>query len=159
VQVIPVTSADQLAEVRILFKEYADSLAHHICFTRFERELAGLPGAYSPPGGNLWLASVDGLAAGCVALRPLEGGSGVGEVKRLYVRPEFRGRGLGDALMHNLITEARRIGYAKLFLDTLPEMKPAHAIYRRSGFERVPNPQPDPEEETWWFELELKPER
>ncbi|HEY6167930.1 MAG TPA: GNAT family N-acetyltransferase [Verrucomicrobiae bacterium] len=154
-QIVPVLNGAQLADVRALLTEYANELQHHICFKSFEQERAGLPGAYAPPGGNLWLASVDGRAAGCVALRPLEGRPGVGEVKRLYVRPEFRGHRIGHTLMELLITEARRIGYTRLWLDTLRTMKPAHAIYTASGFKRVPNSEKGFEEEIWCFELEL----
>lgn len=154
-QVIPVTRPEQVAEVRQLLIEYAESFSFHICFKAFEQELAALPGAYLPPGGGLWMVRVDGQAAGCVALRALEGRDGVGEVKRLYVRPAFRGRKLGLALIAHLIEEARRIGYQRLWLDTLSAMKSAHAVYTAAGFERTSDAQPGSSEEVWCFEKRL----
>src|SRR5246127_325562 len=97
----------QIAQVRELFLEYASSLGFSLCFQNFDQELAGLPGDYSPPDGRLLLALYEGELAGCVALHKLQ--SEICEMKRLYLRPEFRGKGLGRALAENIISEARQI--------------------------------------------------
>ncbi len=125
-------SVEHLAQVRDLFLEYGQSLSFHICFEGFQREVAGLPGDYAPPTGRLFLALCDGQPAGCVALRKVA--QDTGELKRLYVRPAFRGRGLGRALALRVIEEAREIGYARLQLDTLPSMTAARALYASLGF-------------------------
>ncbi|MEO7970327.1 MAG: GNAT family N-acetyltransferase [bacterium] len=119
-----------------LFEEYASWIEISLCFQNFDKELAGLPGDYAPPSGRLFLA-IDGYKVmGCVALRKI--GDGVGEMKRLYVRPEFRGRGLGRTLTEKLIAEAKQIGYARLRLDTLPgKMDQAIAMYRSFGFQEI----------------------
>jgi len=129
-----ITAAD-LTDVRALFEEYAASLPFDLGFQDFELELAGLPGAYVPPGGALLIAHLDGTAVGCVALRALE--PGTCELKRLYVRPAARGSGAGRALTECALTEARRIGYRRIRLDTLPGMERAQALYLRLGFRDV----------------------
>ncbi|HTP99369.1 MAG TPA: GNAT family N-acetyltransferase [Casimicrobiaceae bacterium] len=134
-----------LAHVRALFEEYAAWLAVDLCFQGFAEELATLPGAYAPPHGRLYVAQGAAGLVGCIALRPLSE-PGVGEVKRLYVRPAGRGSKLGEALMHRLLSDARGIGYRELRLDTLPSMRDARRLYERLGFtERSPyyrNPVP-----------------
>jgi ribosomal protein S18 acetylase RimI-like enzyme len=125
-----------IATVRSLFLEYAAWLQIDLCFQGFTQELAGLPGAYAPPGGRLLLAE-DETAAGCVALRPLSSdASGTQcELKRLWVRPEFRGRNIGRALTTAALDAARAIGYRQIKLDTLPSIMPgAVALYRDLGF-------------------------
>ena len=135
--IIAAASPEQVAQVRELFLEYAESLDFSLCFQSFDQELAGLPGDYAPPQGRLLLAVYDGQLAGCVAMRKLE--DGVCEMKRLYVRPQARGKGLGRALADYLIAEARHIGYCKMRLDTVePVMKEAVAMYRRLGFLEIP---------------------
>ena len=129
-------SREDLAIVRNLLREYANSLEVDLCFQGFEAELAGLPGAYATPHGCLLLASVDGRAAGCAALRPH--GAGSGEMKRLYVRPEFQGQGIGRSLAKAVIEQARVIGYGSLLLDTLPSMAGALRLYESLGFVRRP---------------------
>jgi putative acetyltransferase len=130
-------SAEDFAQARSLFEEYAAWLAVDLCFQGFAEELATLPGAYAPPRGMLLLAGPKDAAAGCVALRPLvaEGmGGDVAEVKRLYVRPIARGTGLGRRLVQAVMEGARAIGYRELKLDTLERMAQARALYAELGF-------------------------
>jgi putative acetyltransferase len=149
-----VESPEEIASIRELFLEYAQSLGFSLCFQSFDKELAGLPGDYAPPNGRLLLANCDGQAAGCVALHKLD--NEVCEMKRLYVRPEFRGKGLGKALAERVIIEARRIGYKKLRLDTVePVMRAAVAMYRQLGFREIPPYRENPIEGALYMELEL----
>lgn len=118
--------------IEALFCEYADSLGIDLAFQRFAEELTTLPGKYTPPGGLVLLAFVGDAPAGCVALRPLnEGGC---EMKRLYVRPEFRGRGIARCLVQQVLADARGAGYSQIYLDTLPSMREAIALYESFGF-------------------------
>src|SRR3954466_8961728 len=120
-------SPEQIAQTRELFLEYANSLGFSLCFQNFDQELAALPGDYAPPNGRLLLATSNGDPAGCVALHKLE--SDICEMKRLYVRPRYRGKGLGRQLADKVIAEARQLGYKKLRLDTVePVMKTAVAM-------------------------------
>ncbi len=129
-------SAAQLAQARELFLDYAQSLGFSLCFQNFDKELAGLPGDYAPPHGRLLLAEYEGQLAGCVAMRKLA--DDICEMKRLYVRPQFRGKKLGLALATRIIAEARQIGYRRMRLDTVePVMKDAVAMYRKLGFHEI----------------------
>ena len=129
-------SPAEIAAVRELFLEYAQSLGFSLCFQSFDTELASLPGDYAPPAGRLLLAQHENQPAGCVALHKLE--PGICEMKRLYLRLQFRGKGLGRALADQIIAEARQIGYERIRLDTVePVMKDAVAMYRKMGFREI----------------------
>ncbi len=134
-EIVPALSPAQISLVRRLFKEYAASIGISLCFQNFEEELASLPGRYARPTGALWLAEFEGKLAGCVALRAL--GRHICEMKRLYVRPEYRGQQIGRALAERVLEEARQLGYRAIVLDTLSSMKPARALYASLGFKRT----------------------
>jgi putative acetyltransferase len=154
---VNVESPAQIATVRELFLEYANSLGFSLCFQSFDRELAGLPGEYAPPNGRLLLAEWQGEPAGCVALHPLE--AGICEMKRLYLRPQYRGKGLGRALVQRIIDEARSLGYLRMRLDTVePLMKDAVVLYRRFGFREIPPYRENPIAGAMYLELELNRE-
>jgi ribosomal protein S18 acetylase RimI-like enzyme len=149
-----VESSAQITQARELFLEYADSLGFSLCFQSFDEELAGLPGDYSPPDGRLLVAEYLGQLAGCVALHKLE--PGICEMKRLYLRPQLRGRGVGRALAEAVIAEARSIGYRKMRLDTVaPVMPNAVAMYRRLGFVEIEPYRPNPIAGALYMELAL----
>jgi ribosomal protein S18 acetylase RimI-like enzyme len=136
-KLIQATTQEDIQQARQLFEEYAAGLGISLCFQNFDKELAELPGGYAAPSGRLFLAIEGDEVMGCVALRKI--GDGVGEMKRLYVRPAFRGRGLGRTLTEKLIAEALLIGYTSLRLDTLPgKMDQAIAMYRSLGFQEIP---------------------
>ena len=124
--------AESVAACRALFAEYQQGLGVSLCFQGFDDELKTLPGNYSRPRGRLLLARIVGEPAGCVALRPL--GDSDAEMKRLYIRPQYRGMGLGRVLAECVIDEARSLGYRTVKLDTLPGMGEAQALYRVLGF-------------------------
>jgi putative acetyltransferase len=145
--------AGDLALVKRLFAEYAAWLGVDLSFQGFDAELASLPGAYARPSGRVLLAECDGSVVGCVALRALA--EGVGEIKRLYVLPGVRGRGVGRRLMQQVIDEARAIGYARLRLDTLPNMAAARDLYNALGFRPIPPYYHNPIEGTQYMELTL----
>ncbi len=135
-KIIQAQSEEDIARAHQLFEEYAAGLGISLCFQNFDKELAELPGEYAPPTGRLFLAFVDDEMSGCVALRDL--GNGACEMKRLYVRPNFRGQGLGRQLAETIINEARKIGYRRMCLDTLPgRMDRAIAMYRAFGFKEI----------------------
>ena len=147
-------SPEQVGLARQLFTEYAGWLGLDLCFQNFEQELAGLPGAYAPPDGRLLLALADEQVAGCVGLRKI--GEGACEMKRLYVRPEFRGRGMGRALAVRIIEEARSLGYERMLLDTLPaQMDEAVHMYRSLGFREIDAYYHNPVEGATFMELIL----
>ena len=122
---------EEMDLVRQLFREYQQHLGIDLCFQSFEEELAALPGRYS----GIWFAAMDGELAGVVALRPWA--EGIGEMKRLYVRPRFQGRGLGKALAATVVAAAKQAGHRALRLDTLPSMATAVSMYRAMGFQPI----------------------
>jgi ribosomal protein S18 acetylase RimI-like enzyme len=146
-------SPEQLEFVRELFLEYAQSLEVDLCFQNFSQELAGLPGQYSRPTGRLLLATQNGEVLGCGALR--RDAEGICEMKRLYVRPAARGSGIGLALIHELVKEARAIGYQRMRLDTLPSMTKAIALYRSLGFKEIAAYRYNPVPGSLFLELDL----
>ena len=144
----------KVEQARELFLEYGQSLGFSLCFQGFDKELAGLPGVYTPPDGRLLLAEFEGQLAGCVALHKIE--ERICEMKRLYLRPSFRGKGLGRVLTEKIIADARSIGYEKMRLDTVePVMKDAVAMYRRFGFREIAPYCVNPMDGVIYMELDL----
>ena len=144
----------QLTQARELFLEYAQSLGFSLCFQNFDKELAELPGDYAPPEGRLLLAEYEGQLAGCVALHKLD--DAICEMKRLYLRSQFRGKGLGRLLADRIIAEARQIGYRRMRLDTIePVMKDAVAMYRKFGFREIAAYRSNPIAGAMYMELQL----
>ena len=131
---------EQMDALRVLMREYADTLKVNLCFQDFDAEVAGLPGDYQQPSGALLLALVDGVPAGCVAMRPLPESDHVNacEMKRLFVRPAFRHLGLGRQLAQQLIDLAQVAGHSCMLLDTLDEMEAARGLYETLGFYEIP---------------------
>lgn len=173
-RIIDAETDEAVAQVSVLFREYAESLGVDLSFQNFEHELATLPGDYAPPEGRLFLgitgdarahvpddsstpSFVTSLSsesvAGCIALRKID--SEICEMKRLYVRPQFRGRGAGRALTDAAIKAALEIGYRRMRLDTLPQMAEAQALYRAVGFREIPPYRYNPVVGTRYFELAL----
>ena len=147
------TPAD-IADVRTLFNEYAESLGFSLCFQSFEVELAKLPWEYAPPSGRLLLARSGAVAAGCVAMHKLE--EGICEMKRLYVRLQFRGTGLGRRLAEEIIAQAREIGYQRMRLDTVVSvMGRAVELYRALGFREIAPYRENPIPSALYMDLEL----
>jgi putative acetyltransferase len=140
IALVAAETAGLLDAARLILRDYAQSLQVDLCFQDFEAELAGLPGVYRPPDGQLLLALVDGEVAACGALRSLRDVdyANACEMKRLFVRPAYRGFGLGRALAQSLLDEARRAGYSVMLLDTLDEMEAARSLYESLGFEEIP---------------------
>lgn len=152
-QIISAHDSAHLATIRELFLEYARAIEVDLCFQGFDLELAELPGKYAPPSGRLLLALEDGAPAGCVALRKID--DGVCEMKRLYVRPAFRGRGLGRNLTMEIISAGRAIEYERMRLDTLKTMREAVALYESLGFQRIPAYYDNPSNLAVFLELKL----
>lgn len=152
--VIQSSSPEQIETARRLILEYEKSLGFDLCFQGLAEELAQLPGKYAPPRGRLLLAADSGEWIGCVALRPLA--EGICEMKRLYVRPESRGHGIGRILAEAVIRAAQEIGYDRMRLDTLETMTAATTLYRSLGFQEIPPYCFNPIPEAKYFELDLK---
>ena len=155
-KIVQAQSEHEIQQVRELFAEYVAWLGLNLCFQNYEKELAELPGDYAPPSGRLLLVlDEDGRAAGCAALRDL--GKGVCEMKRLFVRPEFRGQHLGERLVDMILNDARSIGYQHIRLDTLPgKMDRAIAMYRARGFKDIAPYYNNPVVGAAFMELELQ---
>jgi putative acetyltransferase len=151
--IVRAETAEHLRDVRALFEQYAASLSFDLSFQDFEHELASLPGEYAQPNGCLLLAYWNDDLAGCVGLRKFS--EGVCEMKRMYVRPEFRGRGIGRRLAEEVVEQAREIGYARMRLDTIAEMVSARALYRSLGFRTIPPYRPNPQLGAEYMELDL----
>jgi ribosomal protein S18 acetylase RimI-like enzyme len=136
-KLIQATSNEQIETARELFNEYAAELAINMCFQNFDQELKTLPGKYTPPDGRLLIAYTDEELAGCIALRKLD--DRTCEMKRLFIRPKFRGKGYGRKMIDSLIEQERDIGYERMWLDSLPgKMDAAIALYRQLGFKDIP---------------------
>jgi GNAT superfamily N-acetyltransferase len=154
-EIVEVTTPEQIELVRNLFAEYRAQLPVEYCFRSFDAEIAGLPGVYGPPKGTLLLATIVGQPVGCVGLRPfpVEGSC---EMKRLYVRPGFRGGKLGRKLVDEVLRQAKLLGYSSMRLDTHPPTMPAALdMYRKLGFREV-GPEPlEPVEGLIYMELAL----
>jgi len=153
VNLVEAETPEHIAEVRKLFQEYADELGIDLEFQHFDHELATLPGWYSKPLGRLLLAIEDGEPVGCVGVHPLE--DEICEMKRLYVRDHHRGRGIGRALATKIISEANRIGYRRMRLDTLESMTEAASLYLSLGFRPTSAYRYNPIEGATFLELSL----
>ncbi len=146
-------SQDRVEDARNLISEYAASLGVDLCFQNFDEEMATFPSEYSPPSGALFLALHQNDSVGCVALRRIS--DQICEMKRLYVKAEYRGRGLGKLLIESVIERARKMGYKAIRLDTLPSMKEAISIYTKMGFKPIKAYRPNPVPGTLYLELRL----
>ncbi len=152
-KIVHVKADNHLEQARLLFEEYAISLGIDLSFQSFEEELANLPDGYTPPDGCLLLAICESQTAGCIALRKLD--DDTCEMKRLYVLPQFRKLGIGKFLAEAVIEEARKFGYRRMRLDTLPSMKHAQVLYKSLGFEEIAPYRFNPIEGTVFMELKL----
>ncbi len=158
VEIRAAAGAGDMATLRALFLEYQDWLQIDLCFQDFEAELASLPGGYAPPAGGLWLAYVNGELAGCIGFRPHDGpraNGGACEMKRLWLRPAYRGLRLGRRLAVTCIEAARAAGYRRICLDTLSFMDAARALYAELGFHEIPAYYRNPLDDVRYLELDL----
>jgi putative acetyltransferase len=153
IEINEVTSQIDVAAVGELFREYQEALGVDLSFQGFASEVENLPGEYAPPRGRLLLARGGGAVAGCIALRPLA--SDVCEMKRLYVRPEFRAAGVGRLLAARVIADGRAMGYRRMCLDTLPTMSQAQRLYESLGFTDIPPYRHNPIAGTRFLGLDL----
>ncbi|HMK38252.1 MAG TPA: GNAT family N-acetyltransferase [Bacteroidota bacterium] len=155
-EIVEALSPDLILIARSLFLEYEASIGVDLCFQGFASEVENLPGKYAPPAGGLFIAIVDGTPMGCVAVRPLDIYQ-TSELKRLYVRPDGRGKGLGLALTEKAIQRAREAGCRAIRLDTLSTMLDAQRLYRKLGFKEIPAYTFNPLQGTTYMELDLDP--
>jgi len=152
--IVSAETAEQIEQARHLFREYQSWLEIDLCFQNFEKELAGLPGDYAQSAGRLLLAYEESQLAGCVALRKID--ERICEMKRLFLRAEFRGSGLGRRLIETIIREAKQIGYERMRLDTLPpKMNDAIDLYRSYGFKEIASYYDNPVSGAIFMELDL----
>ena len=152
---IQARSAGDIEQARELFREYSAWVETDLCFQNFEKELAALPGSYAEPDGRLLLGFHDAQLAGCVGLRKI--GAGICEMKRLFVRDAFRGKGIGRKLIESIVREAKKIGYERMRLDTLPpQMNDAIALYRSFGFKEIEPYYDNPVPGAKFMELNLR---
>jgi GNAT superfamily N-acetyltransferase len=154
-EIIEAESKKDIEQIRNLFTEYRAELALEPCLRSFDAEIANLPGSYAPPKGKLLLAKVVGQPVGCIGLRPFPS-EGCCEMKRLYVRPPFRGDRLGKQLAERIVQEARSLGYRSMRLDSHPaSMQAAIKMYRKLGFVEVSPDPMEPIEGLIYMELQL----
>jgi len=154
IEIVEANTDELIAKAKDLFQEYAASLEFDLGFQNFDQELNNFPGQYSEPSGRLYLAVCERQPIGCVGLRYFE--KGICEMKRLYVKPNFRGKQAGRALAEASIQAARNIGYAYMRLDTLPSMESANKLYKSLGFEQIEPYRHNPIEGTIYMQLKLK---
>lgn len=155
IEIIQAETFEQIEQARTLFREYEAWFGLNLCFQNFDEEVANLPGKYAPPDGRLFLAFAEGEPAGCIALRKLE--EKTCEMKRLFVREDFRGAGIGKILIEKLIAEAREIGYKKMRLDTFPpKMSKAVELYKSYGFYETKPYYYNPYGDTLFMEADIK---
>lgn len=153
-KIIQAQTENHIREARILFREYETALGVDLCFQSFEEELANLPGKYAPPDGLLMLAADDSDVAGCAAMRKI--GEHVCEIKRLFVRPQYRGMGIGRMLAQEIICRARHAGYHVMYLDTLAILERAIALYRSLGFQETEPYYHNPLDGVVYLQLDLE---
>lgn len=154
VRFVKVDEGEDLDVIRQLFREYAESLEIDLCFQNFEEELKALPGKYAAPEGTMILALVDGERAGCIALR--KSSEGIAEMKRLFVRDDYRGLHIGKRLVQMILEEAARLGYSYIRLDTLSTMQEAVSLYQSFGFYEIEPYIYNPIEDAKYMELKLE---
>lgn len=153
-EIVEASSEDHIKAVKNLFLEYARWLDFPLCFQGFDEELSGLPGKYTPPEGRLYLVLDEGKYTGCIGLRRFEGK--ICEMKRLYVKPAYRGKGIGNALIQKITNEAKAIGYRTMRLDTIRErMRNAVTLYEKHGFLEIDAYYDNPNPHTLYMELKL----
>lgn len=143
----------EVAKVKQLFQEYTEFLGIDLQFQNYDEEFKTLPGEYDLPRGRLYIAEYDGRLAGCIAMHPY--GESVCEMKRLYVRPEFRGKGIASALIKKIISDAGDLHCKALILDTMPFLKSSIALYRRLGFYEIEPYRYNPMEGALYFRLDI----
>jgi GNAT superfamily N-acetyltransferase len=152
-EIVRVETREQLVQAKELFKEYATSLGFDLAFQNFDKEFAELPGDYASPEGRLLLALKDNEIVGCVGLRKYT--PGICEMKRMYIREKFRGKGIGRKLAVKVIEEAKKIGYKEMRLDTVPWMKEAIALYTSLGFIEIEPYRFNPKPGSRYFSLKI----
>lgn len=156
VSISKVSSQTDLDQVKVLFREYAQWLDVDLTFQGFEEELDTLPAGYAAPNGALLLARIDGKAAGCVAIRAFD--NTTCEMKRLFVRDQFKKQGVGRALVAAAVEEARHLGYKRIVLDTLAHMRPAIKLYTSLGFQPIAAYYDNPISDAVYLTRTLEPE-